>query len=385
MKIKILANVWLFIGIVTSGIVYADPVLTMIDVAEKKSSTRVEFLVTEPTKYTYKLNPQHRLVIDFKETALAANLGQVKFKDTVLQTVRGEYPNAETLRLVFTLKPDVKWAVFSEGNKIILDVRSKKENVQENMNSFEQKKAWVVNASNRVLNKPLIIVIDPGHGGKDVGASGDDGTKEKNVVLAISRRLATLINRQPNMRAELTREGDEFVPLRGRLKLAHKGKADLFIAIHADSYFDSRASGASVYALSQRGATSEAARWLAKRDNYSELGGVDLGDLDDKSYVLRSVLLDLAQTATITDSLRLGNVLLGSLKNVAKLHYSRVEQAPFVVLKSPDIPSVLVEVGFLSNPKEEKKLRDTAYQDRIANALFNGIHTYLKKYSVTKV
>lgn len=385
MKIKILTNVGIFLGIVMSGVVFADPVLTNIDVAEKKSSARIEFLMTEPAKYTSKLSPQHRLMINFKETALAANLGQVKFKDTVLKAVYGGYPDAETLRVVFILRPNVQWRMFSEGNKIVLDVRSKKEGVQENITPSKPKKAWVANANSRISNKPLIIVIDPGHGGKDVGASGENGTKEKNVVLDISRRLATLINSQPNMRAELTRDGDEFVPLRGRLKLAHKGKADLFIAIHADSYFDSRASGASVYALSQRGATSEAARWLAKRDNYSELGGVDLGDLDDKSYVLRSVLIDLAQTATITDSLRLGSMLLGSLKNVAKLHYSRVEQAPFMVLKSPDIPSVLVEVGFLSNPKEEKKLRDATYQDRIANALFNGLHTYLKKYSVTKV
>lgn len=231
----------------------------------------------------------------------------------------------------------------------------------------------------------FIVVIDPGHGGKDPGAKGEKGTDEKTVVLAIAKQLSTLINHKPHMHAVLTRNGDYFVTLRERLKLARKGKADLFIAIHADSYLNDKSTGASVYALSQRGATSEAARWLAKSENYSELGGVDLGELSDQSVVLRSVLIDLAQTATITDSLHLGQSILDSLNKVTELHYARVEQAPFVVLKSPDIPSILVEIGFISNPSEEIRLREKVYQAKVAQALFNGIQIYIKKYSVTGV
>lgn len=225
-----------------------------------------------------------------------------------------------------------------------------------------------------------VIVIDPGHGGKDPGAIGAKGTREKDVVLAIGKKLADLINQQPNMHAVLTRQGDYFVPLRKRMLLARKGKADLFVSIHADSYFGMKLSGVSVYALSRKGATSEAAKWLANRENFSELGGAPWQDVNNKN--LRSVLMDLSQTATITDSLRLGHSLLDSLDSITRLHYTRVEQAPFVVLKSPDIPSVLVETGFISNQQEEKRLRDQQYQNKMALALLKGIQTYVKNYSI---
>lgn len=232
---------------------------------------------------------------------------------------------------------------------------------------------------------PMIIVIDPGHGGRDPGAIGKCGTREKHVVLAIARQLADLINHKKGLRAVLTRNGDYFVPLGRRLKLSRKGKADLFLSIHADSFFNAHSRGVSIFALSRHGATSLAARWLADRDNHSELGGVHLGKLEDKSFMVRSVLIDLAQTATIRDSLHLGNSLLNSLDGMTRLHRGRVEQAPFMVLKSPDIPSILVEVGFLSNCSEEKKLRDPIYQKKIAHALFNGILHYIKKYSVKPI
>jgi N-acetylmuramoyl-L-alanine amidase len=225
--------------------------------------------------------------------------------------------------------------------------------------------------------RPLIIVIDAGHGGKDPGTIGAQGTREKDVVLAIAQRLAELIKQDPKLHARLTRNGDYFVPLKDRLRLARKDKADLFVAIHADSYFNDQSTGASVYALSQHGASSMAARWLADRENHSELGGVDLNGLGDHSYLLRSVLIDLAQTATIVDSVNLGTDMLSALESVTSLHYARVEQAPFMVLKSPDIPSILVEVGFLSNQYEEQRLRDAAYRDKLANALLAGIHQYV--------
>lgn len=233
-------------------------------------------------------------------------------------------------------------------------------------------------AKTSVTARPFTVVIDAGHGGKDPGALGKSGSKEKDVVLAIAKKLAKKINQSPHMRAVLTRDGDYYLALRQRLKLARKDKADLFIAIHADSYFDNSAMGASVYALSQKGATNEAARWLAQRDNYDELGDVDLGELKDRSTMVRSVLIDLAQTATIQDSMRLGNEMLNALDDVSLLRYKHVEQAPFVVLKSPDIPSILVETGFISNPREEQNLNSPAYQARIAAALWQGVQKYAK-------
>jgi len=221
------------------------------------------------------------------------------------------------------------------------------------------------------------IVIDPGHGGHDSGAVGSRyGTMEKNVVLSIAKKLASEINRKPNMRAILTRDSDYFIPLRGRLRLARKENANLFVAIHADAYFNKQAKGASIYALSQRGATSEAARWLAQQDNYSELGDVEFKDLQDRSLVLRSVLIDLAQTATIQDSVQLGNKVLARLETISPLHYAHVEQAPFVVLKSPDIPSILIETGFISNLQEEQRLNNARYQTEIAEAIWQGILHY---------
>lgn len=229
------------------------------------------------------------------------------------------------------------------------------------------------------------IVIDPGHGGKDAGALGSQGNQEKNIVLAIAKRLAKKINENKNMRAILTRDSDKFLSLRERLQFTRKNDADVFIAIHADAYFDKSASGASVYALSAHGATSVAARWLAQRENHSELDGVELNELQDRSLMVRSVLIDLAQTTTTRDSLKLGSLLLDTLDNISPLHYAHVEQAPFLVLKSPDIPSVLVETGFITNPKEEKRLSEAWYQEKIAQALHKGVVSYLAKYAANRV
>ncbi len=227
-------------------------------------------------------------------------------------------------------------------------------------------------------SKKMIIVIDPGHGGKDPGTIGYGGVHEKDVVLAIAKDLQAQINTSPNLHAELTRQGDYYITLRDRLAIARKDKADLFIAIHADAYKDQSATGASVYALSERGATSEAARWLAEKENYSELGGVHL---DNKSYVLRSVLLDLSQTAAIGASLKLGADVLKGIRNIAPLHYTHVEQARFVVLKSPDIPSILIETGFLSNASQAHLLKSPAFQKKMAKAIWEGILVYTKQVS----
>lgn len=234
----------------------------------------------------------------------------------------------------------------------------------------------------KVNNKPskslrdVIVVLDAGHGGKDPGARGPHKSREKDVVLAITLKLKQLIDRQPGMRAVLTRSGDYYVGLRQRLHIARKYNGDIFVAIHADAFNNPHSHGASVFALSQRGATSEAARWLAEKENYSELGGVNLGDLDDQNGVVRSVLIDLSQTATINSGLQMGEHVLNHLGGFTNLHNHKVEQARFMVLKSPDIPSILVETGFISNPVEERNLTSSAYQTRLSQAIFQGIKRY---------
>ena len=222
--------------------------------------------------------------------------------------------------------------------------------------------------------RKLTIVIDPGHGGEDPGAHGRHGTLEKNVTLAIGRRLRDLIDASDDMRAVMTRDGDYFIPLHTRVVKARRAHADLFVSIHADSYVNSRASGTSVFALSEHGATSAAARWLAKNENEADLiGGVNI---DPKDPYLARTLLDLSQTATISDSLKLGKFVLGDLGDVNNLHRGYVEQAGFAVLKAPDIPSILVETAFISNPSGERHLRNPKFQEKIAHAIFDGIKRY---------
>jgi len=222
------------------------------------------------------------------------------------------------------------------------------------------------------------IVIDPGHGGEDPGARGAHGTQEKDVNLLIARRLKAHIEQTPNMRALLTRDGDYYLPLHVRVEKARRVKADLLVSIHADAFIRPNVQGSSVFALSERRATSEAARWLAKKENDADLvGGVNL---DRKDRYLAQTLLDLSQTATIDHSLRLGSAVLAELGTINALHKSRVEQASFAVLKAPDIPSILVETAFISNPREEKRLNDHAYQDRMARAILAGLKRYIAKH-----
>jgi N-acetylmuramoyl-L-alanine amidase len=225
-----------------------------------------------------------------------------------------------------------------------------------------------------VMDRLIIIAIDAGHGGEDPGARGPRGTHEKDVTLAIARKLKAQIDAEPNMRGVLTRDGDYFIPLHGRVTKARKLQADLFVSIHADAFVKPEARGSSVFALSERGATSAMARYLAKKENESDLiGGVSL---DVKDPYLAKTLLDLSQTATINDSLKLGKAVLGHLGEINELHKPAVEQAGFAVLKSPDIPSILVETAFISNPDEEKQLNDESYQDKLASAVLSGVRKY---------
>ena len=223
----------------------------------------------------------------------------------------------------------------------------------------------------------VIVALDPGHGGEDPGAIGPGGTREKDVVLQIAMLLRERINQQPNMRAYLTREADFFVPLHVRVQKARRVQADLFISIHADAFFSDRPQGASVFALSDRGASSSSARWLANKENAADkVGGLNVKAKD--AQVLKA-MLDMSTTAQISDSLKLGGAMLGEIGSVGKLHKPRVEQASFAVLKAPDIPSVLVETAFISNPDEEVRLRNPAYQAQLSDALMRGILRYFAK------
>ncbi len=223
--------------------------------------------------------------------------------------------------------------------------------------------------------KIITIAVDAGHGGEDPGARGAKGSHEKNITLAIARKLKQQIDAEDNMQAILIRDGDYFVPLGDRVKKARAAKADLFISIHADSFINSTAKGSSVFALSERGATSAGARYLAKKENAVDLiGGVAI---DTRDMDLARTLLDLSQTATIHDSIRMGKAVLGRISKINTLHSKYVEQAAFAVLKSPDIPSILVETAFISNPEEEARLNDDGYQDKLVNAILSGVKSYI--------
>jgi N-acetylmuramoyl-L-alanine amidase len=232
-------------------------------------------------------------------------------------------------------------------------------------------------ARNGKLVRMLTIALDPGHGGEDPGAAGKNGSREKDIVLAIAKRLKNKIEELPNMRVMLTRDGDYFVPLGTRVEKARKVQADLFVSIHADAFVQPTARGSSVFVLSEKGATSSAARWLADKENLADtIGGVNVKNHDRQ---LASVLFDLSTTAQINDSLKLGKAVLSEIGGINRLHKGAVEQAGFAVLKAPDIPSILIETAFISNPEEEAKLLDDGYQNQIADAIVKGIRRYFAK------
>lgn len=316
-------------------------------------------------------NPD-RVVIDFVNVKRRVQHETRKGIVHTLTNLRFGEPKPNTLRLVFDMKQpmritNTKPPGGSGSNQLVLSLHA------------TQKTIVPVKPTKAAL-RDVIVVLDPGHGGKDPGAMGANKSKEKHIVLAIAKKLQQKINAQPGMRAVLTRNGDYYVGLRERLNIARKHHADVFISIHADAFIHPHSQGASVFALSQRGATSEAARWLAEKENYSELGGVDLSTLHDQNGLVRSVLIDLSQTATTTASLQMGGQVLKQLNGVTSLHSHKVEQARFIVLKSPDIPSILIETGFISNPHEEKNLNHPKYQDKLTKAIFTGLQKYFWNY-----
>ena len=333
-----------------------------------------------PSYHYFMLTNPDRLVIDLKHTRSMLNLSQFNWQETPLLRLRTATRDQDTLRLVMDLRSplraQVKAQTTTTQQQLVVALQGPAVTALATQPRVinEKPKAFTSSAVHR--SPDVIVVIDPGHGGKDPGATGVRGTHEKTVVLSISKKLYRLINQQSGFKAYLTRDTDVYLSLRQRLAIARKHKADMFVAIHADAFSNTTAKGASVFALSSKGATSEAARWLAERENQSELiGGVDLAD---KTHMLQSVLISLSQTATIRSSIEIGNVIISSLKTFAHLHDDDVDQAAFVVLKSPDIPSLLIETGFLSNPQEEQRLRTQSYQNKIAQSIKHGIVSYFQ-------
>lgn len=370
------------------------------------------------TANVFSLDNPSRLVIDLDESEMETDPSTLPLEGSAITSVRTGVRDGGGLRVVleldraveprhFTLAPNDQY-----GHRLVVDLEYPGESAVENpidpieaMIREQEIQAQRAVAEARATGDPsaeaaaesavseveeaqphprrdIIIAIDPGHGGEDPGAIGPTGTREKDVVLEIGRRLERLVNATEGFRAVMIRDGDYYVGLRQRTELAREQKADFFVSIHADAFNSPRPQGSSVYALSQRGATSETAQWLADSENRADLiGGVDGAlSLRDKDQVLRGVLLDLTMTATLNDSLSIGGQVLDQLGRINRLHKSQVEQAGFMVLKSPDIPSLLVETGFISNPDEERRLRDASHQQGLADAIFSGVRSHFQRH-----
>ena len=323
------------------------------------------------------LDKPDRLVIDIENGKQINSIPLPDFSKTPIANIRSsKWGNG--LRIVLDLKRPLKNVTSqflkpyrNRPNRIAVDMievpLADKQNVIAMIDEI---------ATPESSRRDIVIAIDPGHGGQDPGALGRYGTKEKDIVLAIAKRLAKLVDDEPGMRPYLTRADDRFVSLRQRIKSAHDNKADMFISIHADAVKNKRAKGASVFVLSERGASSEMARLLADKANAADLANISLEDKDD---LLASVLIDLSQTASLEASLKAASSILSKLKRVGDVHKKHVESAAFVVLKSPDIPSVLVETAFISNPDEERKLTSSTHQSKLARAIMSGIRSYFRR------
>jgi N-acetylmuramoyl-L-alanine amidase len=387
--------------------------------------TRVTFeLDSELKAEQFTLEHPHRLVVDIEGLSMSKALNDlaatVRPNDPYIQSLRVAQNRPNVVRLVFDLKQAVAPQVFTlkpvadYQYRLVLDLYPKVAQdpmvamiKQQSKLSQDDPLARILedisrNPAPEIAPMPppasaglpppgtqrpgkepriaakrkgtITVALDPGHGGEDPGATGATGLREKDVVLRIAGRLKALIDAQPNMRAYLTRDDDFFVPLHVRVQKARRMKADLFISIHADAWIKPSASGSSVFALSQRGASSTQARWMADKENSADLvGGINLGSHDKQ---VAQLLLDLSTTAQINDSMRVGAAFLEEIRKINRLHKGSVEQAGFAVLKAPDIPSILVETAFISNPQEEQLLKSNAHQDKLAVAMFNGITRY---------
>ena len=349
----------------------------------------------------------HRLVVEIEGLDLDAKLkslvAKIQSNDPYIAQVRVGQNRPGVVRLVFDLKEEVQPQVFTlepvgeYRHRLIFDLYplTAPDPIAELLKSgkltplpMEKSPDTAMGPSSdgdeqtQKFNRLVTIALDPGHGGEDPGAIGRGGSQEKNVVLSIAKRLKAKLEQQPNVRVMLTRDADYFVPLQVRVQKARRVQADLFVSIHADAFVEPTARGSSVFALSEKGASSTAARWLANKENEADLiGGINIRS---KNQQLASVLLDLSTTAQINDSLKLAKSVLGEIGTINRLHKAQVEQAGFAVLKAPDIPSILVETAFISNPEEEAKLTDENYQEQMAEALKRGIRKYITKHPSLK-
>ena len=366
--------------------------------------TRVTIELGAPLKFShFTIKNPERLVVDLEGVEFSGVLESLASKidadDPNIKLLRAGRFKPGVVRLVMELKQEVRPQVFelppvgSYGHRLVLDVypleppdplmQLLEKGEQNNDAAVGQNEPAEVAKTERkrpdrtVVDRLVTVTLDPGHGGEDPGAVGQRGSYEKNVTLSIAKRLKARIDSEPNMRAVLTRDSDFFVPLQMRVQKARRVRSDLFVSIHADAFIRPDANGSSVFALSERGASSSAARYLAQKENEADLiGGVNL---DVRDPVLARTLLDLSQTATISDSLKLGKEVLQELGGINRLHKASVEQAGFAVLKAPDIPSILIETAFISNPEEERRLNDDAYQNKMADAIMAGIRRYFAK------
>jgi N-acetylmuramoyl-L-alanine amidase len=357
------------------------PALRDIRIWASPDSTRVVLDLTAPGSYTvFSLDGPDRIVVDFER--MQADPSAIKLPDGtgIVKSVRLGARGRDGLRVVLDVGDKVEAKAFltppneTYGHRLVVDLGHGPSQAAAQAPASPAEAPKPVKVAGGDGERDLVIAIDAGHGGEDPGAVGKSGTREKTVALAVARKLADRINAEPGMKAVLTRTGDYFVPFRERIRRARVQQADLFVSIHADAFMDRSVRGSSVYVLSTRRASSEAARWLAERENAADLiGGVSL---DDKGDVLASVLLDLSQNAAISASREAAARVLSELDQVGQLKKSDVQHASLIVLTSPDVPSMLVETAFISNPDEEKKLRDPKHQDRLAGAIHAGVRRY---------
>jgi len=332
----------------------------------------------------FTLDSPDRVVIDIERARLSGSLPKAATTDPTLVGLRSGVRNDDDLRIVVDLKHPVRVKSFiasaanGRGQELIVDLLSERLSGAPVHGASASDSPRALSVSRIPRSRAAIVAIDAGHGGADPGAIGATGTKEKDVTLAIARKLQRLVELEPGMRAVMIRNKDEYIGLRKRILKARENNADIFISIHADAYNNPNAHGSSVYTLSQGAASSEAANWLANRENSADLvGGIDLSSSDE---MLASVLLDMTQNATFEHSAEAANAVLSYLRRIGAVHKGYVQHAGFVVLKSPDIPSMLVETAFISNQEEERRLKSSAHQQRLAKAILAGVKSYFRKY-----
>ena len=345
---------------------------------------RLVFDLSGPVQYkTFSLTAPERLIIDLSGAVLSGVFSQLELKNTGITSIRSGHFGKSDTRIVLDLAAPMRLTSFvlppqeGQGHRLVLDLTGA---TQAPRQIAAERAPLVALVEKAHPKRDIMVVVDPGHGGKDPGAIGSKGQREKDVVLSIAQLLARRLKREKGFDVKLVRNDDFFVPLRKRVDIARQHKADMFISVHADAAPRLTASGASVYALSEGGATSATARFMAQRENGADLlGATTLLNLKDKDPMLAGVILDMSMNATIASSLQLGSSVLGSLQSITSLHQKRVEQAAFAVLKSPDVPSILVETGFISNARDAQRLVTARHQQAVADGLFDGLKNYFQK------